>query len=149
MINTARGSLLDHDALLAEVKSGRLYAVLDVTDPEPLPEDHPLWAAPNAFITPHLAGSQGTELRLMTDYVVDEITRWSAGESERNSQGTIRPIGLRNAATPWQLRGGGESCDPMKSCAPRRRRHRYAPRARGDTSATELCRQLRRVHHEL
>ena len=57
VINTARGSLLDHDALLAEVKSGRLYAVLDVTDPEPLPEDHPLWAAPNALITPHLAGS--------------------------------------------------------------------------------------------
>jgi phosphoglycerate dehydrogenase-like enzyme len=92
VINTARGSLLDHDALLAEVKSGRLYAVLDVTDPEPLPEDHPLWAAPNAFITPHLAGSQGTELRRMTDYVVDETTRWSAGESERNSQGTIRPM---------------------------------------------------------
>jgi phosphoglycerate dehydrogenase-like enzyme len=84
LINTARGSLLDHDALLAEVESGRLNAVLDVTDPEPLPEDHPLWAMPNVFITPHLAGSQGTELRRMINYVIDEITRWKAGQPARN-----------------------------------------------------------------
>ena len=84
MINTARGTLLDHDALLAEVSTGRLSAVLDVTDPEPLPEDHPLWALPNVFITPHLAGSQGTELRRMTDHVVDEIDRWSSGRPARN-----------------------------------------------------------------
>ena len=85
VINTARGALLDHGALLAEVSSGRLSAVLDVTDPEPLPEHHPLWALPNVFITPHLAGSLGTELRRMIDHVVDEIDRWRTGRPARNA----------------------------------------------------------------
>jgi phosphoglycerate dehydrogenase-like enzyme len=84
IINTARGALLDHDALLHEVAGGRLYAVLDVTDPEPLPDDSPLRTSPNVFLTPHLAGSQGTELGRMTEYVVDEIRRWHAGEPARN-----------------------------------------------------------------
>ena len=84
VINTARGSLLDHDALLAEVATGRLNAVLDVTDPEPLPEDHPLWALPNVVVTPHLAGSLGTELRRMIDHAVDEIDRWRSGRPARN-----------------------------------------------------------------
>lgn len=84
VINTARGALLDHDALLAEVGSGRLYAVLDVTDPEPLPDDSPLRTSPNVFLTPHLAGSQGTELGRMTEYAVDEIRRFAAGEAARN-----------------------------------------------------------------
>ena len=92
VINTARGALLDHDALLTEVSTGRLSAVLDVTDPEPLPDDHPLWALPNVFITPHLAGSQGTELRRMTDHVVDEIDRWSSGRPrETRSLATSSP----------------------------------------------------------
>ena len=85
VINTARGALLDHDALLEETASGRLSAVLDVTDPEPLPEDHPLWALPNVFITPHLAGSLGTELRRMIDHAVDEIDRWRTGRPARNA----------------------------------------------------------------
>ncbi len=84
VVNTARGSLLDHDALVAEAASGRLSAVLDVTDPEPLPEDHPLWSLPNVFVTPHLAGSQGTELRRMIDHVVDEIDRWRTDRPARN-----------------------------------------------------------------
>lgn len=84
MVNTARGALVDHDALVAELDSGRLYAVLDVTDPEPLPDDSPLRTLPNVFLTPHLAGSQGTELRRMTEHVVDEIRRWHAGEPARN-----------------------------------------------------------------
>jgi len=85
VINTARGALLDHEALLSEVASGRLSAVLDVTDPEPLPEDHPLWSLPNVFVTPHLAGSQGTELRRMIDHAVDEIDRWRTGRPARNA----------------------------------------------------------------
>ncbi len=84
VVNTARGALLDHEALLAEVTTGRLSAVLDVTDPEPLPADHPLWALPNVFITPHLAGSVGTELRRMVDHAVDEIDRWRSGSPARN-----------------------------------------------------------------
>lgn len=84
VINTSRGALLDHDALVAELTGGRLYAVLDVTDPEPLPDDHPLRRLPNVFFTPHIAGSEGTELGRMTEYVVDEIRRWSAGKAQRN-----------------------------------------------------------------
>jgi phosphoglycerate dehydrogenase-like enzyme len=85
VINTARGALLDHDALLAEVSAGRLSAVLDVTDPEPLPEGHPLWALPNVFITPHVAGSLGTELRRLVDHAVDEIDRWRSGRPAHNA----------------------------------------------------------------
>lgn len=84
VINTARGALVDHHALIAETGAGRLYAVLDVTDPEPLPDDSPLRTSPNVFLTPHLAGSQGTELGRMTEYAVDEIRRFAAGEPARN-----------------------------------------------------------------
>jgi phosphoglycerate dehydrogenase-like enzyme len=84
VINTARGALVDHDALLAEVSTGRLNAVLDVTDPEPLPDDHPLWALPNVFVTPHLAGSLGTELRRLIAHAVDEIDRWRSGRPALN-----------------------------------------------------------------
>ncbi|MCY3576835.1 MAG: hydroxyacid dehydrogenase, partial [bacterium] len=51
---------------------------------EPLPEDSPLLEMPNVWISPHLAGSQGTELARMTDYVIEEIRRWSAGEPALN-----------------------------------------------------------------
>jgi phosphoglycerate dehydrogenase-like enzyme len=80
LINTARGVLVDHDALLAELATGRLSAVLDVTDPEPLPADHPLLHLPNCVVTPHLAGSQGTELSRQAELVVEEIRRFAAGE---------------------------------------------------------------------
>ncbi len=85
VINTARGALLDHEALTAETKAGRLYAMLDVTDPEPLPRDHLLRTLPNVFVTPHLAGSEGTELARLTDYVADEIRLWAAGRPARNA----------------------------------------------------------------
>ena len=84
VINTARGPLIDHEALLPHLASGRLYAILDVTDPEPLPEDSPLLEMPNVWISPHLAGSQGTDLARMIDYVIEEIRRWSAGEPALN-----------------------------------------------------------------
>jgi phosphoglycerate dehydrogenase-like enzyme len=57
VVNVGRGGLVDTGALLAELNSGRLRAALDVTDPEPLPEDHPLWTAPGLLLTPHVAGS--------------------------------------------------------------------------------------------
>ncbi len=56
VINAGRGGLVDTDALLAELQSGRLRAGLDVTDPEPLPSDHPLWTAPGLILTPHVGG---------------------------------------------------------------------------------------------
>ncbi|WFF06194.1 hydroxyacid dehydrogenase [Micromonospora sp. WMMD1076] len=79
LINTARAGLLDQDALLVHLRSGRLSAVLDVTDPEPLPLDHPLRELPNVLITPHVAGAQGTELRRLGDQAVQEVERFVDG----------------------------------------------------------------------
>ncbi len=85
VINTARGWCLDMDALLTELESSRLFAIIDVTDPiEPLPDDHRLRHLPNAVLTPHLAGSQGTELGRMSDWVCDEVERYVAGRPQRN-----------------------------------------------------------------
>lgn len=78
LINTARGAVLDQDALVAE--AGRIRAVLDVTDPEVLPADHPLWRSDNVLITPHLAGSQGNEWGRLGRHAVDEVRRWVSGE---------------------------------------------------------------------
>jgi phosphoglycerate dehydrogenase-like enzyme len=57
LVNVARGPVVDTDALVAECRSGRLHAALDVTDPEPLPEDHPLWTTPGVLVTPHIGGA--------------------------------------------------------------------------------------------
>ncbi len=57
LVNAARGVIVDTDALLAELTSGRLTAALDVTDPEPLPDGHPLWSAPGLLLTPHVGGA--------------------------------------------------------------------------------------------
>ena len=73
VINTARGWILDHDALLDECSSGRLDAVLDVTEPDPLPVDSPLRALPNVALTPHIAGSMGTEARRLADSALDDV----------------------------------------------------------------------------
>lgn len=83
VINTARGRLVDSRALAAECRSGRLFAILDVTDPEPLPPDHPLRTAPNVVITPHVAGSLGTEVLRLTDFALDELARWLTDEPLR------------------------------------------------------------------
>ncbi|MFD9131039.1 hydroxyacid dehydrogenase [Streptomyces bottropensis] len=79
LINTARGALVDHDALLDELRAGRLSAILDVTDPEPLPADSPLLDLPNAFVTPHLAGSQGNEVARLGLSVTEEAERLTTG----------------------------------------------------------------------
>ena len=79
-INTARGALVDHDALREETTSGRISAILDVTDPEPLPTGDPLYDLPNVILTPHIAGSMGNELSEMGEYAVREVQRFAAGE---------------------------------------------------------------------
>ncbi len=84
VINTARGWVLDHDALVPHLSTGRLRAILDVTEPEPLPDDSVLRTLPNVFLTPHLAGTQGSELGRMADYAAEEVRRWSAGEPGLN-----------------------------------------------------------------
>ena len=80
VINTARGSLVDTSALEAECSTGRINAILDVTEPEPLPVNSVLYALPNVMVTPHLAGSLGSELHRMTDAALDELERYAAGE---------------------------------------------------------------------
>ncbi|MEZ0066828.1 phosphoglycerate dehydrogenase-like enzyme [Streptacidiphilus sp. MAP12-20] len=76
LINTARGSLVDTEALIAELASGRLNAVIDVTDPEVLPADSPLYELPNVVLTPHIAGSVGGELHRMADSAIAEVARF-------------------------------------------------------------------------
>ncbi|MFC1430185.1 hydroxyacid dehydrogenase [Streptacidiphilus sp. N1-3] len=80
VINTARGSLIDTEALVDELSAGRLHAVLDVTEPELLPADSPLYALPNVLLTPHVAGSVGGELHRMADSAVAELARYAAGQ---------------------------------------------------------------------
>ncbi|MBA2809878.1 hydroxyacid dehydrogenase [Streptomyces sp. KM273126] len=79
LINTSRGALVDHEALTGELLSGRLSAILDVTDPEPLPAASPLYRLPNVYLTPHIAGSLGNELERLGRIVVDELEHLAAG----------------------------------------------------------------------
>ncbi|WP_328419999.1 hydroxyacid dehydrogenase [Streptomyces sp. NBC_00443] len=79
LINTARGRLVDTDALTAHLVTGRIHAVLDVTEPEVLPADSPLYSLPNVLLTPHIAGSLGNELGRMTDWAVEEVARYARG----------------------------------------------------------------------
>jgi phosphoglycerate dehydrogenase-like enzyme len=80
VINTARGSLVDTEALTRACASGRIDACLDVTDPEPLPAGHPLFDLDNVWITPHLAGVQGSEVRRLGEFAVAEVERFVAGQ---------------------------------------------------------------------
>lgn len=73
VVNTARPALVDQDALVDELLSGRLNAVLDLTVPERLPHDSPLFGLPNVLVTPQLAGSMGVELTRLGDAAVDEV----------------------------------------------------------------------------
>lgn len=79
LINTARGGLVDTEALFAELVTGRISAILDVTDPEPLPANSPLFELPNVFLTPHIAGSQGNELSRLGHAAADEVERLVTG----------------------------------------------------------------------
>ncbi|NNH08976.1 hydroxyacid dehydrogenase [Cellulomonas fimi] len=79
LVNTARGSLVDTAALETECAAGRLDAVLDVTDPEPLPPTSVLHDLPNVMLTPHVAGSLGSETQRMSDQALDELERYVHG----------------------------------------------------------------------
>ncbi|MHB1469040.1 MAG: 2-hydroxyacid dehydrogenase [Solirubrobacteraceae bacterium] len=80
LVNAARGPLVDTEALLSELCSGRLRAALDVTEPEPLPAEHPLWRAPNVLITPHMAGDSPEAARRAYAFVGEQIGRYARGE---------------------------------------------------------------------
>lgn len=79
LVNTARGALVDTSALERACAAGRLHAVLDVTDPEPLPAASSLYDLPNVVLTPHVAGSLGSETRRMSAAAIDELDRYAAG----------------------------------------------------------------------
>ncbi|NUP68066.1 MAG: hydroxyacid dehydrogenase [Nonomuraea sp.] len=83
VINTARGTVLDTAALERECAAGRLNAILDVTDPDPLPLTSPLYRMPNVMITPHVAGSLGSETRRMSESALDELERYVTGRPPR------------------------------------------------------------------
>lgn len=80
LVNAARGGVVDTEALIAELKTGRLRAALDVTAPEPLPEGHPLWSAPGVLITPHIAGSTPASVRRTLRLIREQLGRYLAGE---------------------------------------------------------------------
>lgn len=80
LINTARGGLIDEEALIEALTQKRLWALLDVTQQEPPPEGHPFYSLPNCILTPHIAGSMNRELTRFGDFVVREITNYLDGE---------------------------------------------------------------------
>jgi phosphoglycerate dehydrogenase-like enzyme len=80
LVNASRGAVVDTDALLAELTAQRLRAALDVTDPEPLPADHPLWSAPGLLLTPHIGGAVSTRPARVARMLADRLSRWAAGE---------------------------------------------------------------------
>jgi phosphoglycerate dehydrogenase-like enzyme len=84
LVNAARGTVVDTDALVSEVASGRLRAALDVTDPEPLPPGHPLWSLPGAFITPHVAASTPVSRQRAAQLVRAQAQSYARGESLQN-----------------------------------------------------------------
>lgn len=86
LVNVARGGVVDEDALVAALASGRLRgAGLDVFAREPLPADSPLWSLPNLLVTPHVSGTSHRYWRRQTDLILDNIRRYLAGEPLRNT----------------------------------------------------------------
>lgn len=80
LVNAARGPVVDTDALVEVLRAGRIQAVVDVTDPEPLPVGHPLWSAPNLLITPHIGGSSPGMMDRVMRLIGDQCRRYLAGE---------------------------------------------------------------------
>ncbi len=80
LVNVARGPVVDTEALLAELNTGRLHAALDVTDPEPLPPDHPLWRAPQCLISPHVGGNSSAMEPRAFRLVREQLQRYATGQ---------------------------------------------------------------------
>lgn len=88
LVNVARGAVVDTGALLAALYDGRVRAALDVTDPEPLPTDHPLWSAPGLLISPHVGGASSAMWPRAYRVVREQLARYAAGEPLAN---VVRP----------------------------------------------------------
>lgn len=80
LVNAARGPLVDTDALLRALQAKKIRAALDVTDPEPLPADHPLWKAPNLLLTPHVGGDSEKFMARAFHLVREQVERFARGE---------------------------------------------------------------------
>lgn len=84
LVNVARGKLVDTDALVAELETGRIRAALDVTDPEPLPPDHPLWSQPGVLISPHVGGASSAFFPRADRLMAAQLNRFMAGQPLEN-----------------------------------------------------------------
>jgi phosphoglycerate dehydrogenase-like enzyme len=84
LVNAARGAVVQTEALLEALQSKHIRAALDVTDPEPLPKDHPLWSAPNLLITPHVAGSSPASMERVIGFAAEQAARYLRGEELKN-----------------------------------------------------------------
>ena len=80
LVNAGRGGLVDTEALLEALEAGRVRAFLDVTDPEPLPRDHPLWRARGVVLTPHVAGLSEGFSRRVARFLAEQVGRYLRGE---------------------------------------------------------------------
>jgi phosphoglycerate dehydrogenase-like enzyme len=122
LVNVSRGAVVDTDALLVELTSGRLRAALDVTDPEPLPPGHPLWAAPNTLISPHVGGNTSAFPPRARALLRDQLERFAAGRPLRHVvAGSARPArpALGQPAAPDRPggtggAGGGTGTPPVR-----------------------------------
>jgi phosphoglycerate dehydrogenase-like enzyme len=84
VVNVGRGPVADTEALVRHATDGRIRLALDVTDPEPLPQDHPLWSLPNVLISPHVGGASGAMLPRMAALVRRQVEHLLAGEEPEN-----------------------------------------------------------------
>jgi phosphoglycerate dehydrogenase-like enzyme len=84
LVNAARGVIVDTGALLAELSGGRIMAALDVTDPEPLPDGHPLWQAPGLLLTPHVGGAVYEGIDRAYGVVREQLARLADGQPLQN-----------------------------------------------------------------
>jgi phosphoglycerate dehydrogenase-like enzyme len=84
VVNVARGPVADTEALVRHASSGRIRLALDVTDPEPLPADHPLWSLPNVLVSPHIGGATTAMLPRMARLLRRQIEHLQAGEEPEN-----------------------------------------------------------------
>jgi phosphoglycerate dehydrogenase-like enzyme len=80
LVNAARGPIVETDALLSALGEGKIRAAIDVTDPEPLPDGHPLWSAPNLVITPHVAGDSAKFMKRLFKFAAEQARRYARGE---------------------------------------------------------------------
>lgn len=84
LVNVARGGIVDTEALMRELNAGRIRAALDVTDPEPLPSDHPLWDCPGVLLTPHVGGDSSAMLPRVGALIRRQIEHLRSGETPEN-----------------------------------------------------------------